>query len=98
MVLVPGSFVLEEGHLRGSASGFASLNGFAKSKERNVISVTKREWKANDKIKHDLYVVENLGIDGIIIWQESSGKIYESMPNCDVKLIAGSLAEYLKEK
>ncbi|WP_285824889.1 SMI1/KNR4 family protein [Schaedlerella arabinosiphila] len=74
------------------------LTGIAKSKDRNVISVTKREWEVNDKIKHDMYVVENLGIDGIMIWQESSGKIYESMPNCDAKLIAGSLAEYLKEK
>lgn len=74
------------------------LTGIAKSKTRDVIQVTQREWAANDKIKHSLYVVENLGIDGIIIWQDGSGKVYESRPNHGATQIAGSLAEYLESK
>lgn len=74
------------------------LTGIAKSKNRNVIQVTQREWAANNKIKHNLYVVENVGIDGIIIWQDSSGKIYESRPNHGVTKIADSLAAYLESK
>lgn len=72
------------------------LTGIAKSKNRDIVQVTKREWEANSKINHKLYVVENLGIDGIIIWQDSSGKIYESRPNHGATQIADSLAEYLK--
>ena len=74
------------------------LTGIAKSKNRDVIQVTKREWAANNKIKHDLYVVENVGIDGIIIWQDGSGKVYESRPNCGATKIANSLVEYLLSK
>ena len=74
------------------------LTGIAKSKNRDVIQVTKREWAANNKIKHDLYVVENVGIDGIIIWQDGSGKVYESRPNCGATKIADSLVEYLLSK
>lgn len=74
------------------------LTGVAKSKNRDVVQVTQREWVANNKIKHNLYVVENVGIEGIIIWQDGSGKIYESSPNNGAKQIANSLAEYLETK
>lgn len=74
------------------------LTGIAKSKNRNVVEVTKREWSLNRKIKHNLYVVENIGIDGIIIWQDSSGSIYESKPNYEAKKIANNLLEYIKSK
>lgn len=74
------------------------LTGIAKSKNRDVVQVTKREWAANNKISHKLYVVENIGIDGIIVWQDSSGKVYESRPNHGATQIADSLAEYLKSK
>ena len=74
------------------------LTGVAKSKNRDVVQVTQREWTANSKIKHNLYVVENIGIEGIIIWQDGSGKIFESRPNNAAKQIANSLAEYLESK
>lgn len=72
------------------------LTGFAKSKHRNVIEVTLREWELNEHINHDLYVVESAGIDGIIIWQDKSGKIYESKPNYPAVKISDSLADYLE--
>lgn len=74
------------------------LTGIAKSKNRDVVQVTRREWEANEKIPHNLYVVENVGIEGIIIWQDETGKIYESSPNHEAKKIAESLAKYIESK
>ena len=74
------------------------LTGIAKSKHRNVILVTKREWEANNKIEHNMYVIENVGIDGIVVWQDGSGKVYESRPNYGATKIADSLVEYLETK
>ncbi|MCD8052843.1 MAG: SMI1/KNR4 family protein [Lachnospiraceae bacterium] len=74
------------------------LTGIAKSKNRDVVQVTRREWKANGNIGHNMYVVENVGIDGIIIWQDCSGKIYESTPNHYAKQIANDLSSYLESK
>lgn len=71
------------------------LTGVAKSKNRNVIEVTRREWELNPLVPKNMYVIENLGIDGVIIWQDSKGKIYESIPNSSVRYIAESLSEYL---
>ncbi len=74
------------------------FTGIAKSKNRDVVQVTKREWAANNKIKHNLYVVENVGIDGIIIWQDYTGAVYESRPNHGATKIADNLVEYLESK
>ena len=74
------------------------LTGIAKSEHRNVVSLTKREWKLNPKVPHVMYVVENTCIDGIIIWQDTNGLIYQTKPNMDVKQIAMSLADYISER
>lgn len=71
------------------------LTGISKSEHRSVIALTKREWSLNPKVAHSMYVVENAGVDGIIIWQDKTGSIYQSSPNSEPKVIAKSLAEYL---
>ena len=71
------------------------ITGIAKSKNRNVVIVTKREWELNPQIEHNMYVVENLAIDGIIIWQNELGSIYESAPGHKARKTADSLADYL---
>ena len=71
------------------------ITGIAKSKNRNVVIVTKREWELNPQVEHDMYVVENLAIDGIIIWQDESGSVYESTPNKKVEKVADSLSDYI---
>ncbi len=73
------------------------LTGISNSKNRNVVSVTKREWGLNNLIRHNMYVVENVCIDGLIIWQDEDGFIYESKPNFEAQKIANDLSEYLKK-
>ena len=74
------------------------LSGIAKSEHRNVVSLTKKEWDLNPKIPHSMYVVENTCVDGIIIWQDASGSIYQSSPSTDPKQVAKSLADYLSSR
>ena len=69
------------------------LTGISNSKNRNVVSVTKREWGLNNLIRHNMYVVENVCIDGLIIWQDEDGFIYESKPNFEAQKIANDLSE-----
>ncbi|SEI96420.1 SMI1-KNR4 cell-wall [Lachnospiraceae bacterium A10] len=72
--------------------------GFSKSKNRNVLEVTREERGMNNGVPSDLYVVENTGIEGIIIWQDESGAIYQSSPNKKIEKISSSLAEYISSK
>jgi hypothetical protein len=71
------------------------LTGIAKSEHRNVVSVTKQEWKLNPQVAHNLYVVENVGIEGIIIWQSFDGTLYQTTPNGEPVKVADSLESYL---
>ena len=71
------------------------LSGIAKSEHRNVVSLTKKEWMLNPNVSHTMYVVENTCIDGIVIWQDNNGYIYQASPNSKPKRIASSLAEYI---
>ncbi|MDR1208990.1 MAG: SMI1/KNR4 family protein [Clostridiales bacterium] len=57
------------------------FTGIVASERLNVVNATKSEWKLNPQIPHTLYAVENAGIDGIIIWQDESGQVYQTVPN-----------------
>jgi hypothetical protein len=71
------------------------LTGIAKSESRHVVAVTMQERKLNPDVPNDLYVVENVGIDGIIIWQNEKGRIFRTVPHTAPAEIAASLADYL---
>ena len=42
------------------------------------------------------YVIEEIGVDGIIIWQSPDGTVYETYPNAEAKRLASSLLNYIK--
>ena len=72
------------------------LTGILKSERLNVVNVTKREWGINLQVPRSMYVIENTAIDGIIIWQDANGGVYQSSPNMPPKSIANSLADYMR--
>ena len=71
------------------------LSGIAKSDYRNVVVLTKRERELNPKVPNTMYVIENTCVDGIIIWQDTKGVIYQTKPDCEPVKIADSMGEYI---
>ncbi len=71
------------------------FTGIAKSKSRNVVLLTQREWEKNQNIPHSMYVIEEIGDEGSIIWQDASGAIYQTSPGTQPKQIANSLKDYI---
>lgn len=74
------------------------LTGIAKAEYRNVVSITKQERELNSKVPNTMYVIENTGVDGIIIWQDSLGSVYRTMPDIEPEMIAASLYEYITNR
>lgn len=72
------------------------LSGIAKSGHRSVVSLTEQERALNTNVSHTMYVIENTCVDGIIIWQDTKGKIYQTKPESKPKKIANSLVEYIE--
>lgn len=72
------------------------LTGICRQERLNVVKVTqnaRRYFLDTD----DKYVVEEANIDGIVIWQDSSGIIYQGGSNLPVEKIADSLADYIEK-
>ena len=72
------------------------LTGITNDKRLSVIEVTKEQRSINTMVGSNWYVVEELYIDGSVIWQDPKGKIYQTFGKQDPELVANSLIEYLK--
>ncbi|MBZ2386566.1 SMI1/KNR4 family protein [Anaerococcus murdochii] len=72
------------------------LTGICEDLRLDVVHVTKDQWENNPEAKN-YYVIEEANIDGIVIWQDFSGKIYMTEGNLELKLIADSLIDYIKK-
>lgn len=82
-------------HEFGAVSiGGHELTGFSADRNLDVVEVTKKN-RERLNLERSRYVIEEAHIDGIVIWQDSNGMIYETAPNMEAKKIANSLTEYL---
>lgn len=70
------------------------LTGVCKSKRLSVVDVTLEE-RNNNTVPDDWYVLEQANIDGIVIWQDSNGTVYQTVPGAKAKKLCESLAEYI---
>lgn len=73
------------------------LTGLTKTARLNVVTVTKEQREYFDEATLSWYVIEEVGIDGIVIWQNSDGTVYAATPNSRAKIIANSLFEYISK-
>lgn len=78
-----------------SARGI-ELTGVTTHERLSVVSVTKRERELNSNIPANMYVIENVAIDGLVALQDETGKVYSVKPNGKPKLIYNSLSEYVE--
>ena len=74
------------------------LSGIAKSEHRSVVAMTKQERELNPKVPNNMYVIENTHLDGVIIWQDSNGKVYRTQPNKEPVKISDSMVDYIRNR
>ena len=72
------------------------LTGICSSTRLNVVNTTIAEREKHRAIPGDFYVIEKAGIDGIVIWQKSSGEIFETIFDSSPVLICESLGDYIE--
>lgn len=89
------SYVSEFGVV--SANGY-ELTGICSSPRLNVVDVTICERENNPDVPKDWYVLEQANIDGIVIWQNQKGEVYQTQPCKGIKMIANSIDEYISMK
>lgn len=72
------------------------LTGLTDITRLDVIVVTKEQRGINPNITATWYVVEHTNIDGIIIWQDRMGCVYQAPSSGLPTKIANCLLEYIK--
>ena len=71
------------------------FTGICSSPRLNVVDVTLTERNRNPTVQEDWYVVEQANIDSIVIWQSSTGEVYQTMPGVAPVKLCSSLVEYI---
>ncbi len=71
------------------------LTGLTKSPRVNVVAVTKEAKKNNPNIPQEFYVLEEAGVEEIIVWQATSGEVFCSSPNSSLQKICDSMGDYI---
>lgn len=89
------SYVSEYGVI---SAGCYELTGICSSPRLNVVDVTISERENNPGVPKDWYVLEQANIDGIVIWQNQKGEVYQTQPCREIKMIAKSIVEYITMK
>lgn len=78
--------------------GIAAVNGheitgISQDDEADVVTVTKAEREVTSNIKPNWYVVERVDIDGVVLWQDQDGNVYQTVDYGHPALIADSFAQ-----
>lgn len=69
--------------------------GLGSSKRLDVVYNTLTERTISQDFPSDQYVIEETGMDGIVITQDNTGTIYQYLQDSPLIKIADSLLEYL---
>lgn len=77
-----------------SANGH-ELTGICSSKRLNVVDVT-LDQKGRHSVPGSYYVVEDVYVDDVVVWQSADGGIFQSVPGSPPSKLCSSLAEYIQ--
>ena len=72
------------------------LTGICDGKRLDVVHNTVEQRRLNPFVPSNWYVIECLDIDGVVIWQDEAGKVYQTLPSGNMVLIGESIVEYLE--
>jgi hypothetical protein len=79
-----------------ASAGGHEFTGICSFPRLDVVSNTLTEKNNNSKIPENLYVVEIVNMDDIVIWQSDTGAVYQSAPNISPVKLCNSLCEYIE--
>jgi hypothetical protein len=73
------------------------FTGICPAKRLGVVFITQSERESNPGIPPDWYVVEQLNIDGIVIWQNALGEVFQTVIGSEPKKLCNSLYDYVNQ-
>ena len=98
-VIFADDFVEYTKHYGAVSSDGMEWLGVVNTERLSVVDRTNSYRNLYPSFPTNMYIVEELGIDGAVVLQDSTGKIYYYYPYCnDVEFVSDTLCAYLKLK
>lgn len=72
------------------------LTGICESARLNVVDSTLEELADNEFISNDMYLLEQVGVENMTIWQNTKGEVFEVAYKQAPQKICDSLLEYIE--
>ena len=72
------------------------FTGICKSERLNVVDVTNKSRQIFGEAADGMYVIEEAGIDGIVVFQGGDGGVFCFAPGVAPRKIADSIVDYIK--
>ena len=69
--------------------------GLCESKRLNIIDATLKAKKKNEAISDELYLIEDMGIDKILTWQNEKGELFQTVGMGEPVKLEVKLCEYV---
>lgn len=77
-------------------SEIIAISGITNDPEYGVLELTNKIRLFNTQIPTNFYVIEDVGVDGLVIWQDETGTIYQSLPTKAPMQLYNNLTDYLE--
>jgi len=87
------NYLMEYGAVSSGSHEFMGIGG---DSYLDVVDETLRERENRKGFPKNCYIIENLGIDGILVLQDENGVVYE-MSDAGLKRIFNSMKEYVEK-
>lgn len=75
-----------------------NLSGLSPYPGNDVVTLTKEHRAFFSEVPGDFYVLEEAHLDGMVIWQDSDGKIYLTQPGAEPKQVCDCLYDYIAQE
>lgn len=73
------------------------FTGLGKARRTHVVKATKTNRDRGPETLKTMYVIEEAGFDGIVVWQNSQGEVFETVFDSEPKKVAESFVDYLSK-
>ena len=69
--------------------------GLCTSERLNIVDGTIKARKKNSSVSDDLYLIEDIGVDKILTWQNKKGELFQTVGKSEPEKLEVNLCEYV---
>ena len=73
-----------------------AISGITDDEDYGVVELTNKLRPFYTQVPLNFYAIEDVGVDGLVIWQDESSAIYQSIPNNEPMRLYDNLSDYLE--